>query len=177
MALSEFMAMEDAYRALHPLDPAARRRALLWLTDVLQISGRLPEAVTAPGASESDGDEQSAPEPRRRRKAAAAPTDRRRRVASEPAPRGVGSRTTRAASAAEPVRPRRSRNRVATPDDAGTGDQQRAYRRMPPADDVLAAYRQAGTLTGLAEHFGVPRHTVQGWARRLRREGHAIGRG
>jgi hypothetical protein len=52
----------------------------------------------------------------------------------------------------------------------------RPYRRMPEADEVLAAYEQVGTITGLAEHFGVPRHTATAWARRLRREGHAIGR-
>jgi transposase-like protein len=47
---------------------------------------------------------------------------------------------------------------------------------MPEAAEVLSAYEQAGTITALAEHYGVPRHTVTGWARRLRREGHAIGR-
>jgi hypothetical protein len=52
----------------------------------------------------------------------------------------------------------------------------RPYRRMPDAAEVLAAYEQVGTITGLAEHFGVPRHTATAWARRLRREGHAIGR-
>jgi transposase len=40
----------------------------------------------------------------------------------------------------------------------------------------MAAYQQVGTVTGLAEHFGVPRHTVTGWARRLRDQGHDIGR-
>jgi hypothetical protein len=52
----------------------------------------------------------------------------------------------------------------------------RPYRRMPDPAEVLAAYEQIGTITGLAEHFGVPRHTATAWARRLRREGHAIGR-
>lgn len=52
----------------------------------------------------------------------------------------------------------------------------RPYRRMPEAAEVLTAYEQIGTITGLAEHFGVPRHTATAWARRLRREGHAIGR-
>jgi transposase len=47
---------------------------------------------------------------------------------------------------------------------------------MPPADEVVAAYQQVGTVSGLADHFGVPRHTVQGWARRLRRQGYQIGR-
>ena len=55
-------------------------------------------------------------------------------------------------------------------------DGDRQYRRMPPADEVMAAYGQVGTVTGLAEHYGVPRYTVQGWARRLRDQGHQIGR-
>jgi hypothetical protein len=53
---------------------------------------------------------------------------------------------------------------------------ERAYRRMPDPADVLAAYRQVGSVSALADHYGVPRHTVQGWARRLRREGYDIGR-
>jgi transposase-like protein len=47
---------------------------------------------------------------------------------------------------------------------------------MPPAEEVMAAYQQVGTVSGLADHFNVPRHTVQGWARQLRKQGHAIGR-
>ena len=39
----------------------------------------------------------------------------------------------------------------------------------------MAAYRQVGSVSGLADHLGVPRYTVQGWARRLRKQGHAIG--
>lgn len=52
----------------------------------------------------------------------------------------------------------------------------RAYRRMPEPGEVMAAYQEAGTITGVADHFGVPRHTVAGWARRLRQMGYAIGR-
>jgi transposase len=47
---------------------------------------------------------------------------------------------------------------------------------MPESAEVLAVYGQTGTISGVADHFGVPRHTVAGWARRLRREGHTIGR-
>jgi hypothetical protein len=48
---------------------------------------------------------------------------------------------------------------------------------MPDAAEVLAAYAQTGTITGLADVFKVPRHTASAWARRLRQQGHAIGRG
>ncbi|MBO0868349.1 MAG: hypothetical protein J2P15_07255, partial [Micromonosporaceae bacterium] len=47
--------------------------------------------------------------------------------------------------------------------------QTRAYRRMP--DDIVTVFRQAGGVTRTAEHYGVPRHTAQGWIRRLRMQG------
>jgi hypothetical protein len=43
------------------------------------------------------------------------------------------------------------------------------YRRMPNTAEVLAAYEQIGTITGIAKHFGVPRHTAQGWMTRIRK--------
>jgi hypothetical protein len=68
------------------------------------------------------------------------------------------------------------RSRVKEEAAAGAAEGRRPYRRMPAADDVLSAYQQAGTISGLAEHFGVPRHTANSWARRLREQGHSIGR-
>jgi hypothetical protein len=56
------------------------------------------------------------------------------------------------------------------------GTTERAYRRMPDASEVLETYERVGTITGLAAHYGVPRHTAQGWASRLRRSGYHIGR-
>ncbi|MEH1123207.1 hypothetical protein [Micromonospora sp. CPCC 206061] len=64
-----------------------------------------------------------------------------------------------------------TRTRAAT---AGSGV--RAYRRMPAPEQVMDVYREAGTITGVAEHFEVPRHTAAGWARRLRALGYTIGR-
>jgi hypothetical protein len=52
---------------------------------------------------------------------------------------------------------------------------ERVYRRMPEVDVLRDVYRQARTITGVAEHFGVPRHTAQGWITRLRRRGVDIG--
>jgi hypothetical protein len=52
----------------------------------------------------------------------------------------------------------------------------RIRRQMPPADQVIAAYEQAGTINGLADHFDVPTHTVYSWARTLRSRGYDIGR-
>jgi len=162
MALSEFAAMETAYRALQDLDPTARRRAVRWLTDALGVPETLPDEPAA-------GGEVSEPTGGRRRGRRATQTAA---AATPGAPASTG-RATRRVSAPKQTRPRRG-GRGSTADTASGQD--RPYRRMPPADEVLAAYEQTGTVSGLAEHFGVPRHTVQGWARRLRREGHHIGR-
>jgi transposase len=48
----------------------------------------------------------------------------------------------------------------------GTG---RAYRRMP--DDFAAVYQHAGSASAVAAHYQVPRHTGNGWIRRLRKQG------
>jgi hypothetical protein len=45
----------------------------------------------------------------------------------------------------------------------------RAYRKAPAAKELEAAYAEIGTINGVAEHFGVPVHTAQGWISRLRR--------
>src|SRR5687767_1150505 len=46
----------------------------------------------------------------------------------------------------------RTRKRKAAAN-ASTG---REYRRMPDPDEVMSAYREVGTVSGLAEHFDVP---------------------
>lgn len=54
--------------------------------------------------------------------------------------------------------------------EAGSGSESgRAYRKMPEVSELLATYRQVGTVTGVAKHYGVPRHTAQGWMGRLRK--------
>lgn len=142
LALSEFVAMETAYLALQPLSPAARSRALHWLTDALNVSDLLPQA---PRAAEPA---QATEVPSGTAGGADRPSGRRGRATNLS---GRGAK-------------------------ASISDGERAYRRMPPAEDVLAAYAQVGSVSGLADFFQVPRHTVQGWARRLRREGYDIGR-
>ena len=42
----------------------------------------------------------------------------------------------------------------------------RVYRRMP--EDLPTVYRQTGSTAAIADHYGVPRHTAQGWLRRIR---------
>lgn len=60
-------------------------------------------------------------------------------------------------------------------DDGAVLPAERVYRRMPDVAALREAYERAGTITGVAEYFGVPRHTAQGWITRLRRRGVAIG--
>jgi hypothetical protein len=50
----------------------------------------------------------------------------------------------------------------------------RVYRRMP--DDFAAVYQQAGSAAAVADHYDVPRHTANGWIRRLRDQGSGAGR-
>jgi hypothetical protein len=82
----------------------------------------------------------------------------------------AGARGASAKRSGASVSKRRSRS--------GSGEEGgRSYRRMPDAEEVLAAYQQTGTISALAEYYRVPRHTAQGWAGRLRRQGYKIGRG
>ncbi len=90
---------------------------------------------------------------RRGRAAAAAKTTRAKRATAE---RRESKRTTTAQTA--PTR----RGAKATGD-------MRAYRRMP--EDLAQTYQQTGSITALAAHYGVPRHTAQGWMNRLRKQG------
>jgi hypothetical protein len=40
---------------------------------------------------------------------------------------------------------------------------------MPDIDELLATHAEVGGVTRLAEHYGVPRHTAQGWMSRARK--------
>jgi len=50
------------------------------------------------------------------------------------------------------------------------GERTRPYRRRPSAQALESIYAELGTVTAVAAHFGVPRHTAQGWLARLKRE-------
>ena len=155
----EFAAMETAYHALESLDGAGRRRAVRWLADALGYPDVLTAAEDLGSAAVpaiSNGKPVASKSSKKALTAAAAPTSvTKTNVLPEVASRRA--RPTQRASAVD--------------------EGQRAYRRMPPAEELLVAYQRVGTISGLAERYGVPRHTAQGWASRLRREGHDIGRG
>jgi hypothetical protein len=85
---------------------------------------------------------------------------------AEPAVVVTPTRPRRAAAAAKATRAtgtRRNTRRAAAPAETG-----RAYRRMPDQDQVAAVYRESNSATAVARHFEVPRHTANGWLRRLR---------
>src|SRR5262245_47363166 len=86
--------------------------------------------------------------------------------AAEPAAESNGRRRGRGAAkrAAKAVAAKRGGRRAA----AHAAPGRRIRRQMPPAEQVIAAYEQAGTINGLADHFDVPTHTVYSWARTLR---------
>jgi len=92
---------------------------------------------------------------------AAAPA---RRAAAPPvAPPATASGATRGRAADGPRRRPSTRGESQVPPSALGG---RAYRKMP--DDLVEVYSQSQSVTAVAEHYGVPRHTAQGWMNRLR---------
>lgn len=156
MALTELTALDNAYKALQPLGQDARRRALQWLSDALNGGHALADA---PAAAEPPGEAVEVTE-------TAAPAFRQETAAvasTSPAPK--------------PRRGRRVRGGTAQPKaEQPPAEAGRAYRRMPDPEVIMKAYRKVGTVSGLADRFDVPRHTVNHWARRLRSQGYDIGR-
>jgi hypothetical protein len=159
MALTELTALDDAYKALQPLGQAARRRALQWLSAALVPGHILPDAPAEPDTT--------APEtivPAARPVTVAAPARHRKAAAAASKPTPTASSSAR--------RGRRLKGSTSQATVAG----ERPYRRMPDPDTIMKAYRKVGTVSGLADRFEVPRHTVNHWARRLRSQGYDIGR-
>jgi hypothetical protein len=164
MTMPELTALDNAYQALQPLGQDARRRALQWLSDALVHGHIRPEMTTTSGTTTPSADivtvEPVAVEvesPRRRSKSAAA-TKRVPASASATAPKARRGRRLKGGASQAAVKG------------------ERPYRRMPDPDTIMKAYRKVGTVSGLADRFQVPRHTVNHWARRLRSQGYDIGR-
>jgi hypothetical protein len=126
----------------------------------------LLRAVTPTGkgreASASTVTEEAAPA-RRTRGARAGRGSGRRGSPTKPA---RGAKATFTSEKAAKATRRSAPSRRAAADSTSGG---RAYRRTP--DDLLETYAQAGSITAVADHYGVPRHTAQGWIGRLRRLG------
>jgi hypothetical protein len=83
---------------------------------------------------------------------------------------GTADKAAAAANKSVPAaRKTATRARPARASGATSGGTGRAYRRMP--DDFAAVYQQAGSASVVAGHYQVPRHTANGWIRRLREQG------
>jgi hypothetical protein len=147
------------------------------------ISARFTGAATPAVRHAAEASETAAGVPPRNSTAARAPKQRRAgtkpavatatraadgstsysRPAARKAATGAKATGTKAASAAaKPTKP---------PTTAGSGKRSgpgRVYRRSPA--DLATIYQQVGAVTGVANHYGVPRHTAQGWVRTLRRK-------
>jgi hypothetical protein len=78
-----------------------------------------------------------------------------RSAGSQQATRSGGQQATRSGSA-----------KAAAP--AATAGGGRTYRRAP--DDLADVWRQASTVTAVADHYDVPRHTASSWVRTLKRD-------
>jgi hypothetical protein len=143
----------------------ARKRAAAKKGAAATKSAAAGTATPRKNASRSVGTRASA------RKAAAtapaqAPTSRATKAAGRAATKTAGKAAAKSARTARSAagNGRRSATKAAGATKAG-----RAYRRTPT--DIVEVFNQAGSVTALANHYAVPRHTAQGWVRRLRQEG------
>jgi len=96
-------------------------------------------------------------------------------VATSPAPTPENppakKATKTAAKAAKKTRMAAKARTGAPTEDAG-----RQYRRMPDPAELVVAYNEATSVTELAGRYEVPRHTMNGWLARLRRDGLIVAR-
>jgi hypothetical protein len=138
-----------------------------------------PAETAAPSADVAEpaaGDlEEPAPVPAPRRPRAkrakavppvAEPKRSRRRRTPDEAPETTGA-ARRGRTAGTPAKSAPRKKAAAAKAAAQTAGG-RAYRRMP--EDFRAVYDQTSSPAALAEHYGVPRHTAQGWIRRVKAE-------
>jgi hypothetical protein len=123
------------------------------------------EETGAAGAAEPPA--ARAPRPRRVRQSATAdPTPdpvgraRIRRAPATAKASPAGAKRGAASGTAKKRASKKATRKAAAPAETGG----RVYRRMP--DDFAAVYRQTSTPAAIADHYGVPRHTAQGWVRR-----------
>jgi hypothetical protein len=146
------------------------------------ISGRFKGSAAAapavpPAAEASQPAADAPPPPPRNTTAARAP--RQRRAETKPAARTATRAADGSTSHSRPTARKAATGTKAesaaakptkAPATAGGGKGSgagRVYRRSPA--DLATVYEQVGSVTGVADHYGVPRHTAQGWLRTLRR--------
>jgi hypothetical protein len=127
-----------------------------------------PVVDEAATTSETQPPAATATTPKTRRTKATPVTD----PTPEPAARPRARRSTAAATAAAKatnsgVKGGRATGTARTkPSTKATAPGGRVYRRTP--EDLGAVYQQAKTAAAVADHYGVPQHTAQGWIRRVK---------
>jgi hypothetical protein len=86
-------------------------------------------------------------------------------------PRTPATVTEAAARAPEVAAPRHrvSAKAVSAPRTDAGAEPERMYRRMPDREELLAVHQELGSVTAVARHYEVPRHTAQGWMSRARK--------
>jgi hypothetical protein len=127
-------------------------------------------AEPASGDIEAPGPVAAPRRPRAKRTKAVPPVaepkrSRRRRTPDEAPEAAVTTRRRRTAAAPAKSAPRKKAAAATAATRTAGG---RAYRRMP--EDFRGVYEQTSSPAALAEHYGVPRHTAQGWIRRVKAE-------
>jgi hypothetical protein len=121
---------------------------------------------------EETGPAKATRSPRAKRTAAAPPIaepsrrrTRRSRAANTAAPEDTTTGTRQRRTPAKIAATKKAAVKKATAPNTSGG---RAYRRMP--EDFRAVYQQTSSPAAIADHYGVPRHTAQGWIRRIKNE-------
>ncbi|MEV6602398.1 hypothetical protein AB0M36_36945 [Actinoplanes sp. NPDC051346] len=148
--------------------PADRRAAAI----ATPAPARALEAAPTPAESSSPATTPATPGRRRRaEKPVAAPAKkaRARRTASPATTAGAAGETVAPAKAITAGRRKAAPAAAAKKAAAGTasGSKGRVYRRTP--DDLAKVFKKAGSASAVADHYGVPRYTAQGWIQRLRK--------
>ncbi|HEY3006642.1 MAG TPA: helix-turn-helix domain-containing protein [Micromonosporaceae bacterium] len=125
----------------------------------------------SPESSEEPRPAKATRSPRAKRTAAGTPVaeptrprSRRSRAANTAAPEDTATGTRRRRTPAKTAAKKAAAKKATAPNTGGG----RAYRRMP--EDFRAVYQQTSSPAAIADHYGVPRHTVQGWIRRIKNE-------
>jgi hypothetical protein len=85
--------------------------------------------------------------------------------AARPRTRGAAARTGDAAGNTATTAGKNTKKTAINTGHTGS-DTTRRYRHAP--DDLAAVYQKLGSAAAVADHYQVPRHTANGWIRRLR---------
>jgi outer membrane biosynthesis protein TonB len=158
-------------RLIGAITPATVTRPVLEARTAAEPETTIPEAPIAEEPVEEPEPPADAQRPlKARRPAKSARAAKSTRAPAEKTPaEKVNKRKAAAAKAAASKATGAARAAGRKAAKAGSEHAVRAYRRMP--DDVVEVYRQAGGATAMANHYGVPTYTAQGWLRRLRQRG------